>query len=178
MMVWGNYCNVMGGAHARHIYYSTDSGRTVKIAYAFGRNPHFRDDGSPGGGATGMLLGDPGNPVLARHVHTVAYNPVENAFYACTGDWIAARVTSATGSEGPMTRTRPLGLEVLVSANSTRDTNAAASASSTAWHTGSATPTGRGTTLMVPWATIGAYSAALPRILPIPRSIPAVQPAG
>jgi hypothetical protein len=86
MMVWGNYCNVLGGATPVNIYYSTDQGRTVKIAYAFGQNPHFRDDGSPGGGATGALLGDSRNPVVCRHVHAVAYNPVENAFYACTGD--------------------------------------------------------------------------------------------
>jgi hypothetical protein len=86
MMVWGNYCNVLGGATPVNIYYSTDQGRTVKIAYAFGQNPHLRDDGSPGGGATGTLLGDPRNQVICRHVHTVAYNPAEDAFYACTGD--------------------------------------------------------------------------------------------
>ncbi|HOX59852.1 MAG TPA: hypothetical protein P5205_21625 [Candidatus Paceibacterota bacterium] len=86
MMVWGNYCNVEGGATPVNIYYSTDSGRTVKIAYAFGQNPFFSDDGSAGGGKGGKLLGNPDNPVLARHIHTVAYNPAENAFYACTGD--------------------------------------------------------------------------------------------
>jgi hypothetical protein len=86
MMVWGNYCNVLGGATPVNIYYSTDGGRTVKIAYAFGQNPHFRDNGSPGGGPTGTLLGNPDNPVICRHVHTVAYNPAEDAFYACTGD--------------------------------------------------------------------------------------------
>jgi hypothetical protein len=86
MMVWGNYCNVVGGATPVNIYYSTDGGRTVKIAYAFGNNPHFRDDGSPGGGSTGTVLGNPDNPILCRHVHTVAYNPAEDAFYACTGD--------------------------------------------------------------------------------------------
>ncbi len=86
MMVWGNYCNVIGGATPVNIYYSTDSGRTVKIAYTFGQNPFFSDNGSPGGGKGGTLLGEPGNPVLARHVHTVAYNPAENAFYSCTGD--------------------------------------------------------------------------------------------
>jgi hypothetical protein len=86
MMVWGNYCNVIGGATPVNIYYSTDSGRTVKIAYTFGQNPFFSDNGSGGGGQGGTLLGDPRNPILARHVHTVAYNPVENAFYACTGD--------------------------------------------------------------------------------------------
>jgi hypothetical protein len=86
IMVWGNYCNVLGGATPVNIYYSTDSGRTVKIAYAFGQHPAFRDNGSPGGGNVGTLLGDPGNRVFCRHVHCVAYNPAENAFYACTGD--------------------------------------------------------------------------------------------
>jgi len=86
MLVWGNYCNVLGGAAPVNIYYSTDNGQTVKIAYAFGQNPRYRDNGSAGGGSTGPLLGDPGNPVICRHIHCVAYNPVENAFYACTGD--------------------------------------------------------------------------------------------
>jgi hypothetical protein len=86
MLVWGNYCNVLGGASPVNIYYSTDNGRTVKIAYAFGQNPHYRDNGSAGGGSTGALLGDPENPVICRHMHCVAYNPAEKAFYACTGD--------------------------------------------------------------------------------------------
>jgi hypothetical protein len=86
MLVWGNYCNVLGGASPVNIYYSTDNGHTVKIAYAFGQNPYNRDDGSAGGGTTGTLLGNPDNPVICRHIHTVAYNPVEDAFYACTGD--------------------------------------------------------------------------------------------
>jgi hypothetical protein len=86
MLVWGNYCNVLGGASPVNIYYSADNGQTVKIAYAFGQNPHFRDDGSPGGGTSGTLLGNPDNPLLSRHVHCVAYNPAEDAFYASTGD--------------------------------------------------------------------------------------------
>lgn len=86
MLVWGNYCNVQGGAAPVNIYYSTDQGRTVKLAYAFGQHPRFRDNGSPGGGKTGTLLGNPDNPLLCRHVHAVAYNPAEDAFYACTGD--------------------------------------------------------------------------------------------
>ncbi len=86
MLVWGNYCNVLGGAAPVNIYYSADGGQTVRIAYAFGQNPLMRDDGSPGGGREGTLLGDPDNPVRARHVHAVAYNPAEDAFYACTGD--------------------------------------------------------------------------------------------
>jgi len=86
MLVWGNYCNVLGGATPVNIYYSTDGGRTVKIAYAFGQNPYYRDNGSPGGGSSGTLLGDPDNPVICRHIHCVSYNPAENAFYCCTGD--------------------------------------------------------------------------------------------
>ena len=86
MMVWGTYANVIGGATPINIYYSTDSGRTVKIAYTFGQNPFFSDNGTEGGGEGGTPLGDPRNPVLARHLHAVAYNPAEDAFYACTGD--------------------------------------------------------------------------------------------
>ena len=86
MLVWGNYCNVIGGATPPNIYYSADHGKTVKIAYAFGQSPYKRDDGTRGGGVTGTLLGDPNNKVFCRHVHSVAYNPAENAFYACTGD--------------------------------------------------------------------------------------------
>jgi len=86
MLVWGNYCNVIGGATPVNIYYSTDGGQTVKIAYAFGQNPYFRDNGSGGGGSQGTLLGNPDNPVICRHVHDVQYNPAEDAFYACTGD--------------------------------------------------------------------------------------------
>ncbi len=86
MLVWGNYCNVIGGATPVNIYYSTDYGETIKIAYTFGQNPYFSDNGARGGGQGGNLLGDPSNPIICRHIHSVAYNPVENAFYACTGD--------------------------------------------------------------------------------------------
>jgi hypothetical protein len=86
MLVWGNYCNVIGVATPVNIYYSTDSGQTVKIAYSFGQNPFFCDNGSAGGGKTGPLLGKADNPVICRHVHDVEYNPAEDAFYACTGD--------------------------------------------------------------------------------------------
>jgi hypothetical protein len=105
MMVWGNYCNVLGGATPVNIYYSTDSGQTVKIAYSFGQNPYFRDNGSGGGGPTGTLLGDADNPVRCRHIHTVAYNPAEKAFYACTGDhdqkeWLECRWLRGTYDAG------------------------------------------------------------------------------
>jgi len=91
MLVWGNYCNVIGGAAPVNIYYSTDNGQTVKIAYSFGQNPYNRDNGSGGGGTTGTPLGNADNPVICRHVHCVTYNPAENAFYACTGDFDRAQ---------------------------------------------------------------------------------------
>lgn len=83
MLVWGNYCNVLGGAVPVNIYYSTDGGETVKIAYSFGKNPHFQQKGAA---PDAPLLGDAGNKRIARHIHCVSYNPAENAFYACTGD--------------------------------------------------------------------------------------------
>lgn len=86
MLVWGNYGNVRGGATPSNIYYSLDSGRTVKIAYAFGQHPHYQDNGTTGGGAPGAVLGDPDNSLFCRHVHCAMYNPAEDAFYACTGD--------------------------------------------------------------------------------------------
>ncbi len=82
MLVWGNYCNVLGGPVPVNIYYSTDGGETVKIAYSFGRNPKFQEpDTDPAN-----YLGDPTTPVLCRHIHCVTYHPAERAFYACTGD--------------------------------------------------------------------------------------------
>ncbi len=86
MLVWGNYCNVLGGPSRVNIYYSADGGRTVKVAYAFGRNPHIREGGFTADEEAGEPLGDPVNPIFCRHVHSVAYNPPEDAFYACTGD--------------------------------------------------------------------------------------------
>lgn len=82
MLVWGNYANVLGGPVPLNIYYSTDQGETVKIAYSFGQNPNFQEEGA----TSGTLLGDPDNPVICRHIHAVAYNPAEDAFYATTGD--------------------------------------------------------------------------------------------
>jgi hypothetical protein len=82
MLVWGNYCNVLGGPVPVNIYYSTDGGETVKLAYSFGRNPKFQEKGVE----PESYLGDPTNSVICRHVHSVVYNPAERAFYACTGD--------------------------------------------------------------------------------------------
>jgi len=82
MLVWGNYCNVLGGPVPVNIFYSTDGGETVKLAYSFGRNPNFQEKGA----TPESFLGDPDNSVICRHIHAVAFNPAERAFYACTGD--------------------------------------------------------------------------------------------
>ena len=82
-IVWGNYCNVLGGAVPVNIYYSIDSGETVQLAYSFGQNPKFQQKGAP---PDAPLLGDPANKLIARHIHNVTFNQDEFAFYACTGD--------------------------------------------------------------------------------------------
>jgi hypothetical protein len=83
LLVWGNYCNVLGGPAPVNIFYSTDSGQTIKIAYSFGQNPDFQEKN---GARPASFLGDRGNPIICRHIHAVAFNPAERAFYACTGD--------------------------------------------------------------------------------------------
>ena len=82
MLIWGNYCNVRSEPVPVNIYYSTDQGETVKIAYTFGRNPHFQYPDAE----EKDLIGNPNNSVICRHLHSVSYNPAENAFYACCGD--------------------------------------------------------------------------------------------
>ncbi len=82
MLVWGNYCNVLGGPVPINIYYSTDGGQTVKLAYSFGKNPNFQEKGT----SPESHLGNSQNEVICRHVHAVVFNPAERAFYACTGD--------------------------------------------------------------------------------------------
>lgn len=83
LLVWGNYCNVLGGPAPVNIFYSTDSGQTIKIAYSFGQNPDFQENDAA---LPASLLGDRANPIICRHIHAVAFNPAERAFYACTGD--------------------------------------------------------------------------------------------
>ncbi len=82
IMIWGNYCNVRHGAVPVNVFYSTDQGETIKMAYSFGRNSAFQEkDADPAD-----YVGDPGNKIVCRHIHSVTYNKAENAFYACSGD--------------------------------------------------------------------------------------------
>lgn len=85
MLIWGNYCNVRTGPVPVNIYYSTDGGKTIRTAYRFGQNPAFQYKDTDPGDRT-LWVGNPDNPAVCRHIHSVTYNPVENAFYACTGD--------------------------------------------------------------------------------------------
>lgn len=83
--VFGNYCNVNFGAAPVIIVYTPDFGVTWKIAYEFGQ--HYRDNGtSTGNYNTGTILGNPNNPLIAKHTHHVEYNPENNRWYCFTGD--------------------------------------------------------------------------------------------
>ena len=115
MLVWGNYCNVLGGPVPVNIYYSTDGGETVKIAYSFGRNPKFQEKGTE----PDSFLGDPDNPLICRHIHSVVFNPAERAFYACTGDIDRGFGNECHWMRGKCDRQSDTwGWEVLVSVNS------------------------------------------------------------
>ena len=100
LLVWGNYCNVLGGPAPVNIFYSTDSGQTIKIAYSFGQNPDFQEKGA----LPASFLGDRANPIICRHIHAVAFNPAERAFYACTATSTAAMEMNATGCAANTTR--------------------------------------------------------------------------
>lgn len=101
MHVWGNYGNAHGsGANPTNIYYSTDYGVTTKIAYKFGQNLNYRDNGTANGSdTTGTILGDSGNTILTRHVHYIGYDPVNDKWYAVTGDHNEPDSLSQTADE-------------------------------------------------------------------------------
>jgi hypothetical protein len=80
----GNYTSTSIGASPVNLYYSLD-GITWKVCYTFGRNPNCTDDGTENGGVGGTQLGDPNNPLIARHIHSVNIGEDGN-FYVCTGD--------------------------------------------------------------------------------------------
>lgn len=82
--VMGNYSNSWVGASPVNLYYTMD-GITWKVFYTFGQDPNYTDNGSSTGGPGGNLLGDPANPLIARHIHAVNVGEDGN-FYACSGD--------------------------------------------------------------------------------------------
>ena len=82
--VLGNYTSSSFGASPVNLYYTLD-GITWKVFYTFGLNHDYTDNGTEGGGTGGILLGDPANPLFARHIHSVNIGEDGN-FYASTGD--------------------------------------------------------------------------------------------
>lgn len=85
---WINYCNVRRGAAPVGIFYTPDFGVTLKVAFKFGQNPIYKDNGSQSGSSSGTILGDASNPVLTRHGHGIEYNPKADEWLAFTGDTI------------------------------------------------------------------------------------------
>jgi len=65
---------------------SLDYGVTWKVFYKFGQTPNWRDDGSATGSeVTGDLLGDAGNAIYCRHIHSINKGSDGN-YYVATGD--------------------------------------------------------------------------------------------
>lgn len=86
MIVWGNYCNVTGGATPVNIYHAFDDVLSAQVAYKFGQNPFKKDNGLTGGGTTGNLLGDATNPLYVSHIHSTRFDSDNNKWYVATGD--------------------------------------------------------------------------------------------
>lgn len=91
IFVWGNYTNIFNGASPVNIYYTLNNGDSVKTAFEFGRSTlAWRDDGTPDGGATGTILGNPEIDSLYEHVHSVNYNPNDTSWYVCLDAGLAS----------------------------------------------------------------------------------------
>ncbi|HLP86538.1 MAG TPA: hypothetical protein VK153_01520 [Candidatus Paceibacterota bacterium] len=82
--VVGTYTNSAYGASPVQLYYSLN-GITWKVFYTFGQAANHTDDGTIAGGTGGTLLGDPTNPLIARHIHAVNIGG-DGSFYVGTGD--------------------------------------------------------------------------------------------
>jgi hypothetical protein len=86
IFVWGNYGNVWGGANPVVIWYSF--GDEIKVAYEYGQNPYYRDNGTFVSGQTGQLLGDPNATIITRHSHGVQQaKDNKNLFFGLQGDY-------------------------------------------------------------------------------------------
>lgn len=128
---FGNYTNsiFLNGVAPANLYCSKN-GLDVVIAYKFGQNPYYKDDGSNNGGTTGNLLGDASNTYKCRHIHSITRDTDTGKWYLCTGDaeridpfyenhWIEGERNNETGiwtwgnplvSVGPESRMKSAGL--------------------------------------------------------------------
>ena len=84
--VFGSYATNGYGANPVLIYYSSDNFQSIKVAYKFGKNPKYRDNGGPNQETSGNLVGDSSNPLIVRHVHGTAYDDLSDTWVAFTGD--------------------------------------------------------------------------------------------
>jgi len=85
MFLIGNYGNIQQ-ANPTNIYYSADTLKTIKIAYTFGIDSSYRDNGGTPSSVAGNYLGDTNNPIVCRHVHSVVFSDIDTSYYAATGD--------------------------------------------------------------------------------------------
>lgn len=86
ILTFGTYGNLNMGASPMGVWYTIDEGVTVKLAYQFGQNTNYRDDGTEDGGTTGTLLGNASETNVCRHTHGIFNNPGTNDYYLLTGD--------------------------------------------------------------------------------------------
>ena len=95
ILVWGNYGNVKNGANPNVIWYSF--GTDVKVAFEFGINPYYTNNGTLwAGGTDGILLGDASSEIRSRHNHGTQQRPdAKNTFYAMGGDYDRLALTPA-----------------------------------------------------------------------------------
>jgi hypothetical protein len=77
ILLIGSYCNINYNSSSQ-VFYSVDNGVSFRNAYAFGQNSKYK--------VNGILVGDPSNPVICRHIHAISFNQADNAFWIQTGD--------------------------------------------------------------------------------------------
>jgi hypothetical protein len=95
------YANLaQGGASSVVLWYTADSGKTIKKLYEFGQNPNYTDNGTTTAGVGGNLLGDPSNSILARHIHHARW--ANDSLIWSTGDsdseciWFSSKYNPTT----------------------------------------------------------------------------------
>lgn len=87
MHVFINYSNAYSsGGTPIHVVYSTNNGESYKIAFKFGQNSRYFDDGTATGGTTGTPLGDPLQTIACKHGHSIIYCPYNGKWLCFTGD--------------------------------------------------------------------------------------------
>lgn len=89
ILCWGNYSTDAATEYLNiNIWYTVDKGRTIKSCFKFGMSI-----------PNGQI-----EPLLARHVHNVNFNPTDNTFWCQTGDeptttyshWLKGTYNTAT----------------------------------------------------------------------------------